>query len=90
MGESKPRPELEVIENGLEPRFFINACASYELMPDGMVMLTYGIQHGGKINVQFSVMLSVNALAELAKHAQHLAAEAHNELVFRGDIGRAN
>jgi hypothetical protein len=84
------KPDLEVIETGLEPRFFVNVCVRYEVMPDGMILLTYGLMHGNKINVEYSVLVSTNALAEMAKQCQRLAADAHDLTMFRDDFGSVN
>lgn len=85
-----PQPDLDVIETGLEPRFFINTFVRAELMPDGMVLLTYGMKHGTKVNVEYHVLLTTTALAEMSRQCQHIAADAHNMLMFKDDIGRAN
>jgi hypothetical protein len=84
------KPDLEVIETGLEPRFFVNVCVRHEVMPDGMILLTYGLRHGSKINVEYSVLVSTSALLEMARQCQHLAAEAHNTIMFRDDLGSVN
>lgn len=84
------KPDLEIIETGLEPRFFVNVMVRHEVMPDGMVLLTYGLKHGSKINVEYSVLVPLSALAEIARNNQHIAADAHNTLIFRGDLGSVN
>lgn len=77
-GERMPASGKAILENGHEPEYVVDQIARVEPMTNGMVRLYIGAERQGAVRVEYSVVISTKALAEVGRMCLIIAADAHN------------
>lgn len=74
------RPEYET--TGAEPEFFVTELLREEPAADGCLRLYFGQSRGGKLVLEFTVVITAADLAKIAKRNLHNAVEARNQAMW--------
>jgi hypothetical protein len=73
-----PAGEKETFETGREPEYLVTNIARSEPLRGGMVRLYLACERGNMLKVEYTVVCTIEVLAEIGRACLQIAADAHN------------
>jgi hypothetical protein len=83
----EPPIDLEFVDTGNAPEFFVEGIGKQELLEGGNVRTYVCSRRGKLLVVQYTSVVSIMKLAIMARQCLQLCGEAHNELVLKDHRG---